>query len=157
MSLPRVGAPAPPFAGTIQDGSVLSLEALRGRRVALYFYPRDNTSVCTKQACSLRDGWDTLASENITVVGVSDDPAKSHAAFAGKLGLPFPLIADVDHAVTDAYGMWVEKSMYGRKYMGTQRSTFLIDEAGMLRGIIEKPDTGNHAAEIVKAFRSIVG
>lgn len=157
MSLPQVGAPAPSFAGTIQDGSGLSLDALRGRRVALYFYPRDNTSVCTKQACSLRDGWDALAAQNITVVGVSDDPVKSHAAFAEKFGLPFPLIADVDHSVTDAYGMWVEKSMYGKKYMGTRRSTFLIDETGILRGIIEKPETANHAAEILRAFGSTVG
>ena len=157
MSLLQVGAPAPSFAGTIQDGSGLSLTSLRGRRVALYFYPRDNTSVCTKQACSVRDGWKALEAANITVVGVSDDPVKSHAAFARTFGLPFPLIADVDHVVTEAYGMWVEKSMYGKKYMGTQRSTFLLDETGVLRGIIEKPETRNHATEILTAFRSTVG
>lgn len=155
MALPTVGAPAPPFSGPIQDGSTISLDSLRGKRVALYFYPRDNTSVCTKQACALRDGWDALTAQNITVVGVSDDPVKSHAQFAGKFALPFPLLADTGHAVLEAYGMWVEKSMYGKKYMGTQRSTFLIDENGTLRAIIEKPDTGDHAAEILRMFRSL--
>jgi peroxiredoxin Q/BCP len=152
MALPEIGAPAPAFAGEIQDGSRVSLADYKGQKVALYFYPRDNTSGCTTQACNLRDNFDALREKGIAIVGVSDDPVNSHEKFASRFELPFPLIADTGHEVLDAYGVWVEKSMYGKKYMGTQRSTFLIDEDGVLRHVIQKPKTGQHAEEIIAAF-----
>jgi peroxiredoxin Q/BCP len=148
---PEIGSPAPAFAGDTQNGTVSSAE-LRGKKVALYFYPRDNTPGCTKQACNLRDHFEQLGEHGIAIVGVSDDPAAKHAKFADKYDLPFPLIADTEHEVMTAYGARGEKSMYGRKYLGTIRSTFLIDEDGVLVDIIKKPKTGKHAEEIMKRF-----
>ncbi|MBO6575098.1 MAG: peroxiredoxin [Rhodothermales bacterium] len=150
-STPEIGAPAPPFAGPTQDGHVSSDE-LRGKKVALYFYPRDNTPGCTKQACNLRDNFEALQDAGVVIVGVSDDPAAKHAKFAEKFDLPFPLIADTEHEVLNAYGARREKNMYGKKYMGTVRSTYLIDESGTLVDIIKKPKVGNHAAEIMERF-----
>jgi len=157
MALPEIGAPAPDFSGVTQDGSTISLADFRGRRLALYFYPRDNTSGCTKQACNLRDHFGALGAAGVAIVGVSDDPVDSHEKFAAKFDLPFPLIADTDREVLESYGTWVEKSMYGRKYMGTQRMTFLIDETGTLRDVIQKPKVGEHAAEILKRFDALEG
>lgn len=148
---PEIGTPAPPFKGETQDGSVSS-EDLRGKKIALYFYPRDNTPGCTKQACNLRDNFEVLGQKGIVIVGVSDDPAAKHAKFAEKFDLPFPLIADTEHEVLNAYGARREKSMYGKKYLGTVRSTFLIDEGGVLVDIIAKPKVGQHAEEIMKRF-----
>lgn len=148
---PEIGTPAPTFKGETQDGSVSS-EDLRGKKIALYFYPRDNTPGCTKQACNLRDNFELLGQNGIVIVGVSDDPAAKHAKFAEKFDLPFPLIADTEHEVLNAYGARREKSMYGKKYLGTVRSTFLIDEEGVLVDIIAKPKVGQHAEEIMKRF-----
>jgi thioredoxin-dependent peroxiredoxin len=147
----EIGSPAPTFAGDTQDGSISSAD-LRGKKVALYFYPRDNTPGCTKQACNLRDNFELLSDARIAIVGVSDDPVAKHAKFADKFDLPFPLIADTERVVLEAYGTWAEKSMYGRKYMGTVRSTFLIDEEGVLVDVINKPKVGQHAEEIMKRF-----
>ncbi|NNE69035.1 MAG: peroxiredoxin [Rhodothermales bacterium] len=148
---PEIGQPAPAFQGETQDGSISS-EELRGKKVALYFYPRDNTPGCTKQACNLRDNFEVLGQHGIAIVGVSDDPAAKHAKFAEKFDLPFPLIADTEHEVLNAYGARREKNMYGKKYMGTVRSTFLIDEEGTLVDVIKKPKVGEHAQEIMKRF-----
>ena len=117
--------------------------------MVLYFYPKDDTPGCTRQACALRDGWQQL-SKLAHVIGVSPDSLASHEKFARKHDLPFPLLSDADHAVAEAYGTWVEKSMYGRKYMGIARTTFIIDEQGNIAEIIEKVDTAKHATQILK-------
>jgi len=152
MSMPKIGEAAPHFEGPIQGGGRISLDDYAGKRVALYFYPRDNTSGCTKQACNLRDNFEMLAEHGIHVIGVSDDPVSKHESFAKQYDLPFPLIADVDKNVLNAYGTYGEKKMYGRSYMGTIRTTFLIDTDGKIKNIIEKPNVGGHAEEILKAF-----
>ncbi len=152
--MPEIGAPAPEFSGETQDGAISSAD-FEGKKVALYFYPRDATPGCTRQACNLRDHFDSLKEADVHIVGVSDDPPAKHIRFAKKHNLPFPLIADTEHTVLDAYGMWVEKSLYGRKYMGTKRSTFLIDEKGILVDIIVKPKVGEHAAEIIARFDAV--
>ena len=151
-TMPAEGALAPDFEGSIQDGSTVRLSDYAGKRVALYFYPKDNTSGCTKQACNLRDNHKDLADSGIQVIGVSGDSAKSHEKFAGKYDLLFPLIADTNKAIMMAYGVWGEKKMYGRSYMGTKRTTFLIDEAGVIRHVIRKPKTADHAAEVMAGF-----
>lgn len=156
MSSPlEVGTVAPEFEGDTQHGGSLRLSDLRGQKVALYFYPKDDTPGCTKQACSLRDGWDRLQEAGIAVVGVSKDDAASHDDFAEKYDLPFPIVADPEHTILERYGVWGERSMFGNTFMGTQRTTFLIDEAGKIRRVIERPDTENHAREILEAWRDI--
>jgi thioredoxin-dependent peroxiredoxin len=149
MSL-AVGNPAPAFESKDQNGNIIKLSDFLGRKVVLYFYPKDNTPGCTAQACNLRDNYDALQKAGYIVIGVSSDSEKSHLKFIEKQNLPFPLIADEDLKVHEAYGTWVEKSMYGRKYMGTARTTFVIDENGILAEIIEKVDTKNHTNQILK-------
>lgn len=144
--------PAPAFAGPTQTGENISLGDFEGRKIALYFYPRDNTPGCTKQACNLRDNYKLLETEGIAIIGVSDDPIESHVKFANKYDLPFPLIADTDRTILNAYGVWAEKNMYGRKYMGTKRVTVLIDESGVIKHVIQKPKVRQHAEEIIKLF-----
>ena len=151
--MPEVGAPAPDFSGVTQDGSQISLSDFSGRKLALYFYPRDNTPGCTRQACNLRDNYEMLEGEGIAIIGVSDDPVDSHAKFADKYDLPFPLIADADRAVLHAYGAYGQKNLYGRLFMGTKRTTFLIDEEGIIRKIFKRPKTGEHAEEIIAGFQ----
>ncbi len=152
LSMPDVGSPAPPFSGSTQSGDTVSLEDFHGKKFALYFYPRDNTSGCTKQACNLRDNYESLGHEGIAIVGVSDDSVESHAKFAADKTLPFPLIADPERTILNSYGVYGEKNMYGRKYMGTKRITFLIDEDQIIRMVIKKPKVGDHAAEIIRGF-----
>lgn len=149
MSL-AVGNPAPAFEAKDQNGNSIKLSDFKGRKVVLYFYPKDATPGCTAQACNLRDNYDALQKAGYIVLGVSSDSEKSHLKFIEKQNLPFPLIADEDLKVHEAYGTWVEKSMYGRKYMGTARTTFVIDENGILAEIIEKVDTKNHTNQILK-------
>ncbi|EMS33775.1 Thiol peroxidase, Bcp-type [Mariniradius saccharolyticus AK6] len=149
MSL-TVGSPAPAFEAKDQNGNTIKLSDLKGKKVILYFYPKDSTPGCTAQACNLRDNYDALIKAGYVVLGVSSDSAKSHQKFIAKENLPFSLLADEDLKVHDAYGTWVEKSMYGRKYMGTARTTFVINEAGILEEIIEKVDTKNHTSQILK-------
>lgn len=149
MSL-EVGKPAPNFEAKDQNGNIIKLADFKGRKVVLYFYPKDNTPGCTAQACNLRDNYDALQKAGYIVLGVSSDSEKSHQKFIEKQNLPFPLIADEDLKVHEAYGTWVEKSMYGRKYMGTARTTFIIDENGNLEEIIEKVNTKDHTNQILK-------
>ena len=149
MSL-EVGQLAPEFEAKIETGATIKLSDYRGKKVVLYFYPKDATPGCTAQACNLRDNYDALLKAGYVVLGISSDDEKSHKKFIEKQSLPFPLIADTDLKVHEAYGTWVEKSMYGRKYMGTARTTFVIDEEGVLTEIIEKVDTKNHTNQILK-------
>ena len=126
------GQPAPDFVLPRDGGGEVGLAGLRGRKVVLYFYPKDDTSGCTVQACGFRDSYPQIEEKNAVVLGISPDGVKSHAKFKSKFELPFTLLADVEHAVAESYGVWVEKSMYGRKYMGIERSHFIIDEEGKI-------------------------
>lgn len=149
MSL-EVGQMAPDFEAKNEKGEVIKLSDYRGKKVVLYFYPKDATPGCTAQSCNLRDNYDALLKAGYVVLGVSSDGEKSHQKFIDKQSLPFSLIADTDLKVHEAYGTWGEKSMYGRKYMGTFRTTFVIDEQGKIAEVINKVDTQNHTAQILK-------
>lgn len=149
MAQPNVGDLAPDFVATTQDDTQLSLKELRGKRVILYFYPKDNTSGCTLEAKSLRDGKQELLSRGYHIIGVSPDSVKSHQNFCTKHELNFTLLADTDHSICEAYGVWAEKSMYGRKYMGVVRTTFLIDEEGRITHIFNKVKTAEHYQQII--------
>lgn len=148
MSL-SIGDPAPDFTSTDQHGNPVRLSDYRGKKVVLYFYPKDDTSGCTAQACNLRDRYTDLRAAGYDVLGVSVDNQTTHQKFIGKYDLPFTLVADTDRQVVEAYGVWQEKSMYGRKYMGTVRTTFLIDENGIITNIIGKVDTKKHVEQIL--------
>ena len=139
------GGMAPDFELPADDGSTVSLAGLRGRKVVLYFYPKDDTSGCTTQACGVRDELPRIEEGGAVVLGVSPDPVSSHRRFKEKYDLNFPLLADEDHAVAEAYGVWKEKSMYGRKYMGIERSTFLIDEEGRVADVWRRVKPKEHA------------
>ena len=139
------GAPAPDFTLVADDGSEVSLADFRGRRLLLYFYPKDDTSGCTAQACDLRDGIAFFEDLGIDVVGVSPDSVESHRRFKAKFDLDFPLLVDDDHTVSKAYGVWKEKQMFGNTYMGIERSTFLIDAEGRIEGEWRKVDARKHA------------
>lgn len=143
------GMKAPDFKTKDQDGKEVSLSSLKGKKVVLYFYPKDMTSGCTAEACNLRDNYSALRKAGYEVFGVSRDDERSHRKFIEKEKLPFRLLADTDKAVHAKYGTWVEKSMYGRKYMGTARVTYLINENGVIDEVIGKVDTRNHAAQIL--------
>lgn len=144
-----IGDTAPDFTSTDQNGETVRLADYRGRRVALYFYPKDDTPGCTAQACSLRDSYSDLQAAGYEVLGVSIDSQASHQKFAKKHDLPFRLVADTDKQIVNAYGVWQEKSNYGRTYMGTVRTTFVIDEQGIITDIIGKIDTKNHAKQLL--------
>jgi peroxiredoxin Q/BCP len=148
--LPEPGTLAPDFTAPDQQGNLFTLSSLRGQKVALYFYPKDDTPGCTAQACNLRDNEMQLAAQGIKVVGVSTDDAASHGKFAAKYELAFPLVADADKSIVTAYGVWQEKKNYGKTYWGTVRTTFLLDENGVIERVIKRPDTKNHAAQLVK-------
>lgn len=145
----EAGAKAPAFSATTFEGQKVKLTDYKGIKVVLYFYPKDATPGCTKQACNLRDNIDGLTTAGIAVIGVSPDDNASHEKFATKQELPFPLIADPDHKVIDKYGVWGEKQNYGKTYMGLQRTTFLIDEAGKIQHVFKRPKTNDHTAEIL--------
>src|SRR5690606_28142232 len=134
----EVGAVAPDFTAPTDGGGSVHLQELRGRKVVLYFYPKDNTPGCTTESCDFRDAYAAFEEKNAVVLGISPDGVKSHNNFKGKFHLPFTLISDEDHAIAEAYGVWQEKSMYGRKYMGIQRSTFVIDEEGKITAVYDK-------------------
>jgi thioredoxin-dependent peroxiredoxin len=146
----NVGDKAPSFSSKDQNGNKVTLSSYKGKKVVLYFYPRDLTEGCTAQACNLRDNYKALQKAGYEVVGVSSDDEKSHQKFIQKEKLPFTLLADPDKTVHDAYGTWIEKSMYGRKYMGTARVTFIINEKGIIDEIIEKVKTKDHTSQILK-------
>ena len=145
-----VGTDAPAFTAKDTDGNTISLSDFAGKTVVLYFYPKDDTPGCTAEACSLRDNYDALLKQGYAILGVSPDNEKKHQKFIAKYELPFALLADTDNKVATDYGVWVEKSMYGRKYMGIARTTFIIDEKGIISEVIEKVETAKHAAQILK-------
>ncbi|MDR0700160.1 MAG: thioredoxin-dependent thiol peroxidase [Tannerella sp.] len=150
----KIGDKTPDLLGFDQDNKEVRRSDYKGRKIALYFYPKDNTSGCTAEACNLRDGYRDLRKAGYEIIGVSKDTAKSHQDFVEKYALPFRLIADTDHKLQELFGVWTEKSMYGRKYMGTLRQTFLIDENGVVEEIIEKVKTKDHAAQILNDYLS---
>ncbi len=145
----EAGAAAPDFSLTSDAGETVSLSALRGKPVVLYFYPKDDTPGCTKQACGIRDAWGEFERRGAVVLGVSPDDEKSHVKFRDKFELPFPLLADTAHETAEAYGVWVEKSMYGKKYMGVERSTFVIDADGKVTKVLRNVKPETHADDVL--------
>jgi thioredoxin-dependent peroxiredoxin len=146
------GDPAPDFETVDETGEKVSLKDLRGKRVVLYFYPKDNTTGCTAQACAFRDTFPQIEAKNAVVLGISPDTAKSHQGFKSKHGLPFPLLLDPDHKIAQAYDVWREKSMYGRKYMGMLRSHFVIDEQGKITDVQYNVKASDSAAKALKSL-----
>lgn len=146
----KIGDKIPHFEVVDQDGKTVKSEDLLGKKTIIYFYPKDNTSGCTAEACNLRDNYEAMIAKGYNVIGVSKDSAASHKKFIEKYQLPFTLLADTSTEMIQAFGAWGEKSLYGRKYMGTLRETFIFDENGILVEIIDKVDTKNHAAQILK-------
>lgn len=147
----NIGDKAPDLLGTDENGKEIRLSDFPGKKIALYFYPKDMTSGCTAQACNLRDHYHDLLDAGYQIIGVSVDPADSHKKFISKNALPFPLIADTDHRLVETFGVWGEKSMYGRKYMGTFRTTFIIDPDGSIVRVImpKQIKTKDHASQIL--------
>jgi len=146
------GDKAPVFTAKDQNGNPVSLKDLRGKKVVVYFYPEDDTPTCTIQACNLRDNYPMLTRKGIVVLGVSPNNSKSHKNFEEKFDIPFTLLVDDEKKLIDKYGVWGEKNLYGRKYMGVHRTTFLIDEKGVIRKIIRKPKSNMHTQEILEAW-----
>ncbi len=153
--LPGVGSPAPTFALPSDQGGTVELAALRGRPVVLYFYPKDDTSGCTTQACDFRDHWQEVQRRGAVVLGVSPDGLRSHAKFRKKYRLPFPLLADEDHAVADAYGVWGEKSLFGHRYHGILRTTFIISPEGRIAHVFPRVKPKGHAAEVLAVLDAV--
>jgi len=150
----KEGDKAPQFTGTDQDGKKISLKDFKGQVVVLYFYPEDDTPTCTIQACNLRDNYTLLKKEGLQIIGISPDDTTKHKKFEQKFSLPFPLIADPKRAIIDKYGVWGEKQMFGNRYMGLHRTTFIIDEKGIIKKIFLKPKSSKHAEEIIKSLKS---
>ena len=146
----NIGDRMPDFEVLDQDGNKVSSKDLAGKRTIIYFYPKDNTSGCTAEACNLRDNYDALTAQGYNVIGVSKDSAASHRKFADKYELPFTLLSDISTQMLQAFGAWGEKKMYGKTVLGTIRRTFIFDENGVLERIIEKVDTKNHASQILQ-------
>jgi peroxiredoxin Q/BCP len=145
----QIGQAAPDFSANNQNGKTLTLGDFKGKKLVLYFYPKDDTPGCTAEACSLRDHYQTFLAQGYAILGVSPDNEAKHQKFIAKYELPFDLLADTDHAVAEAYGVWVEKSMYGRQYMGIARTTFVIDENGNIADIIQKVNTKEHGPQLL--------
>ncbi len=146
------GDKAPEFEGSIDGGGSLSLRSLRGQKVILYFYPKDNTPGCTREACEFRDHSTTFENAGARIIGVSPDSPASHDRFKAKFDLPFPLLSDPDHKIAQAYGVWKEKSMYGRKFMGIERSTFVIDEKGRIAAVYRKVKVNDHVEALLEGL-----
>lgn len=151
----KEGQKAPAFKSKDQDGNPVSLSDHLGKKVVLYFYPEDDTPTCTVQACNLRDNYALLKKNGFVVLGVSPDEERKHKKFEAKYNLPFTLVADPEHRIIDKYGVWGEKQSYGRNYMGLHRTTFLIDEKGIVKKIFLKPKNKQHAEEIIMAWQLI--
>ncbi|SDZ88427.1 peroxiredoxin Q/BCP [Arachidicoccus rhizosphaerae] len=151
----KAGDKAPAFKGVDQNGDVISLSDFKGQKVVLYFYPKDNTPGCTAQACNLRDNYDDLTGQGYQVIGVSGDSVKSHKKFEEKFDLPFPLIADEDKVILEAYGVFGPKKFMGRSFLGIHRTTFLIDEKGIIKAIITKPDTKDQAQQVLDTWAAL--
>ena len=152
MKLKR-GTKAPDFALPDQNGKEVRLSSFKGKKVALYFYPKDNTPTCTEQACNLRDNIGRLKRKGIVVLGISADSERRHQNFIAKYKLPFPLLADTEHKVIEAYGVWGEKTLFGRKYMGIHRVSFLINEDGKIHDVIDTVKAADHAQQILDAWK----
>ena len=152
---PAAGTAAPDFTAVADDGAQVSLRALRGRPVVLYFYPRDDTPSCTTEACGFRDEFPRFSTRGAVVLGVSPDGVESHARFRERNSLPFPLLSDPGHAIADRYGVWREKQMYGRKFMGVVRTTFLIDRKGRIARVWENVRSKGHAAQVAEALEAL--
>ncbi len=148
MATLQIGDKAPAITATNQSGETIKLSDFKGKKVILYFYPKDNTPGCTTEACNFRDNYQSLVKDGFEVIGVSIDSEQSHQKFISKFDLPFNLLADEDQKIVNDYGVWVEKNMYGRKYMGTARTTFVIDEQGIIQHIIKKVDNKNASQQI---------
>ncbi|MGA1976452.1 MAG: thioredoxin-dependent thiol peroxidase [Bacteroidales bacterium] len=146
------GMKAPAFEGTDQNGNTVKMSDFSGKKIALYFYPKDNTPGCTAEACNLRDNYSGLIKRGFAIVGVSMDNEKSHKNFSGKYSLPFPIIADTSKKIISDYGVWKEKSLYGKTFLGIARTTFIIDEKGNIEKIISKVDTKNHSEQIINSL-----
>jgi peroxiredoxin Q/BCP len=155
MTQPTAGMPAPQFEGTDQNGNVIKLNSFRGKKIVLYFYPKDNTPGCTAEACSLRDNYNELLKKGFVVIGISPDSIKSHEKFSEKYELPFPLISDPEKKIMAAYGAYGEKMMYGKKVTGVLRTTFIIDGDGKIEKVIKKVDTKEHAPQIFKLYENV--
>jgi thioredoxin-dependent peroxiredoxin len=153
MAQLKEGMKAPEFEGVDQNGEKIRLNDFRGKKVVLYFYPKDNTPGCTAEACSLRDNYSTFLNKGFAVVGVSVDSEKSHQKFAGKYSLPFPLIADTSKKICTDYGVWKEKSLYGKSFLGIVRTTFIIDEKGIIEKVISKVETKTHSEQIFNLYK----
>ena len=153
MTQLKEGVSAPVFRGKDQDEKWVGLEDFRGKKVILYFYPKDDTPGCTDEACNLRDNYEALLSRGFSILGVSPDNEKSHAKFKAKFELPFSLISDPETKILNTYGVWGEKSLFGQKYMGVLRTTFVIDEAGIIRKIISNVDTRDHTRQILEELK----
>jgi peroxiredoxin Q/BCP len=151
----KEGDKAPVFKTKDQNGDSVSLKDFKGKKVVLYFYPEDDTPTCTIEACNLRDNYSLLKNKGIVVLGVSPDDEKKHKKFEKKYDLPFTLLADDKKQIIDQYGVWGEKTLFGRKYMGVHRTTFLIDEKGIIVKIFNKPNSGKHTEEILKAWDEV--
>jgi len=149
MALLKEGDKAPAFKGINEKGENVKLSDYKGKKLVIYFYPKDSTPGCTAEACDLRDNYSRFQSEGYEILGVSPDGVKSHVKFIEKYELPFSLIADEDHSIAEEFGAWGEKSMYGKKYMGILRSTFVIDEKGKIEKVIEKVDTKAHTKQLL--------
>jgi thioredoxin-dependent peroxiredoxin len=149
----KEGDKAPAFTGTNQDGQIISLTDCKGKKVVLYFYPEDDTPTCTLQACNLRDNYGLLKKHGFEVIGVSPDDEQNHKKFEKKFSLPFTLIADTSHKILEKYGVWDQKQMFGHKYMGVLRTTFVIDEKGVIRKIFLRPKSKAHAEEIIASMK----
>ena len=154
MALLKKGDPAPSFEGRDQNGEIVDSKKLRGKKIILYFYPKDMTPGCTDEACSLRDSHKEISGKGFVVIGVSADDEESHRKFIDKHQLPFTLIADTDHQIIKSFGAWGEKKLYGRVYEGILRSTFVINEKGIIEEVIEKVRTKEHAAQILSTIKT---
>lgn len=155
MAILEEGKKAPAFKSIDQNGKAVSLASYKGKKLVMYFYPQDSTPTCTVQACNIRDNFAALKKAGIEIIGISPDDTKSHKKFEEKHELPFTIIADTERTIIDAFGVWGEKQMYGKKYMGLMRTTFLINEKGVIVKVIAKPKSKQHAEEILEAWQQI--
>ena len=152
MAILEEGQKAPAFRGLDQNGNPVSLSDYKGKKLVLFFYPEDDTPTCTIQACNIRDNFSALKKEGIHIIGISPDEAKKHKKFEAKYQLPFTMIVDPNHAIIDKFGVWGEKQLYGRKYLGLHRTTFLINEKGIIKKVFLRPKNKQHAEEIMRAW-----
>ncbi|MBC7865963.1 MAG: thioredoxin-dependent thiol peroxidase [Gloeobacteraceae cyanobacterium ES-bin-316] len=155
MEILQEGKKAPAFKGKDQNGTMVSSANFKGKKLVLYFYPQDNTPTCTVQACNIRDNFAALQKKVINILGISPDDSGKHKKFEAKFDLPFTLLADTDHSIIEKFGVWGEKQLYGKKYMGLHRTTFLIDEKGIVRKVFLKPKSKQHAEEIIQAWEAL--